>query len=538
MLEDDLMIFQNLVKNSSFEAGILEPWKGNNTYITSKPCPDTIGDFSAFLTQKNVTASVEQIINVVPGESYHLSISLAAHRIGISPKIKIVLEFLDLSGQPIGDGIHIRLQKGQLSNWFRKTVKTIHQNSLIVPAGIHFAKLTIMKIASSFTTGVIIDNVALTRIKEDMSLPTAYVANSGTNIVSVVGDNPNAIVVGEGPVAMVKATVNDNSFIYVANEDGTVSVIQASDNTVVATINLPGEPSFQFNRNILINSDESTVYVANYDSSENTGYVSVIDTATNTLTTSIMVQSDPITMALTHDEQSNSGLLYVINNGSHSISVIDTANNTIADNFSIKDASPRYLVITLDNQYFIIGYSDGKYFHVGEVSTNTIIKSVKHSGTKHLKSLTLSLDSTLVYAGYKVNKRTDKDGAALKPYKIYDDFAHGPNTELGYYRYPAKPEMVVENELTDDYTAIYVSLVDSGNDLYEIVREVATNTFTIMTHLDIDSFTGFFALSSDKNYIVTTNTNDSVSYIDTATLSIIETFNVQSDPKVLILLDS
>ncbi|WP_105617307.1 NTTRR-F1 domain [Vallitalea okinawensis] len=532
------MFFQNLIKNNNFEDGTLDPWIGSNAYIDSILSPEGSGKYSAVLAGREVDASIHQIINVVPGESYNLVMTLATKDEEISPPITVTLEFLDLSGHPIKEGINYRLLKGQLSNYFSTTHKTIHETSLRVPANSYFAKLTIMKMAFPFTSSVVIDNVSLIRVKEESDIPTAYVGNSDTNIVSVVGSNLDAIVVGQGPVAMAKASVNGNQYIYVANEDGTVSVIQVSDNTVIATINLPGEPSFQYNRNILVNSNESTIYVANYDSSENTGYVSVIDTSTNTLTTSIMVQSNPTIMVLTNHGQPNSGLLYVINFGSHSISVIDTSNNTIADNFEIKDAAPNSLVITLDNQYFIVGYHDGHHFHIGEVSTNTIIKSVKYVSRKHLKSLTLSLDGTMVYAGYKVGGQKDEDGAAFKPYKVYDNFSHGSNTELGDYNKPSKPEMVAESDLSDDYTVIYVSVVDHGNYLYEIIRQTSTNAYSVMTRLDISSFTGFFALSSDNNYIVTVNSNGSVTYIDAATFSILETFVVANSPKVLLLLDS
>ncbi|WP_432666753.1 NTTRR-F1 domain [Wukongibacter baidiensis] len=532
------MLFQNLIKNSNFEDGTLDPWIGCNAHIESKLSPSMTGKFSAVLTSKEVDASIEQIINVIPGESYNLTISVTTDEEGISPPIKVVLEFLDLSGRPIKDGINLSILKGQLSDWFRTTYKTIHQNSLQVPANSYFAKLTIMKMASSFTTDVVIDNIALISIKEEISVPTAYVGNSGTNTVSVVGTNLDTITVGEGPVAMAQLTVKNKQYIYVANEDGTVSVIQVSDNTVIATIDLPGEPSFQFNRNILVNSDESTVYIANHDSSTSNGYVSVIDTSTNTLTTSIIVQSNPVTMALTNDGQPNSGLLYVINNGSHSISVIDTSSNTVTDNFEIKKADPKHLVITFDNQYFIIGYDDGHHFHVGELSTNTIIKSEKYGGKKHLKSLTLSLDGTLLYAGYRVGKNSDQDGAAIKVYDIYDNFSAIQTIKFGYYRTPSDPLMLIEYELTEDYNIIYTTGVSYGTYLYEIIRQTSTNIFTEMSHLDIGSFTGFFALSSDNNYIVTVNSNNSVTYIQTSSFSAIEAFYVQSNPQVLLILDS
>lgn len=529
------MIIQNLIKNYGFENGILDPWIGQNACVVSHPQPNMTGNFSAILTGDDVDASIEQTIRVIPGESYNLGISIATTKKGISPPISILLEYIDLSGQTISEGINIRVLEGQLPNGKRSIFKTIHQSSLRVPFNVHFAKLTIMKYASTCTTGVIVDNTSLTRIEDDISLPTAYVGNTGSNTVTVIGDDFDTITVGQGPVAMIQVTLNSAQFIYSANEDGTVSVIQASDNTVITTIDLPGELSWQENRNILTSSDGSIVFVANQDSSTNQGYVSMIDTSINTLTKSIKVDSNPITLALTNDGQPNSGLLYVVNLGDHSISVIDISTGKVKTNFKVEQNDPTYLVITTDNQYFVLGYNNANHFHVGEVSTNTIIKSITYSDDRHLKSYTLSLDGTLLYVGFRVGQdASNHPGAVLKPYNIDNDFSELDDIRLNKQN-PSDPLMLEQYGLEDGFDMIYVGVTDEKY-IKEIVRQISSNTFTILSQLNIDDFGGFFNLSSDNQYIVTANTGgNSATYIQTSSFSIIETIKVQSNPNVLVI---
>jgi YVTN family beta-propeller protein len=68
--------------------------------------------------------------------------------------------------------------------------------------------------------------------------PFAYVANTGSNTVSVVdtATHPPSVVatvpVGVGPNAV--AVTPDGKHVYVTNADGTVSVIRTAKNKVVA----------------------------------------------------------------------------------------------------------------------------------------------------------------------------------------------------------------------------------------------------------------------------------------------------------------
>ena|SRR5438132_2685827 len=106
-------------------------------------------------------------------------------------------------------------------------------------------------------------------------------------------------------------------FAYISNEnDNDVSVIDTSDNTVVATV---GVGSLPFG--VAVKPDGTRAYVTNNGSSS----VSVIDTSTNTVVATVGVGSAPSEVAVKPDGTR----AYVTNSSSNNISVIDTSNNTV-----------------------------------------------------------------------------------------------------------------------------------------------------------------------------------------------------------------
>ncbi|MDY7965682.1 YncE family protein, partial [Bacillus thuringiensis] len=110
---------------------------------------------------------------------------------------------------------------------------------------------------------------------------------------------------------------NTGKFAYVANfGSNTVSVIDTSSNTVVATVPVGVAPS-----SVAVTPNEKFVYVANSSSST----VSVIDTSSNTVIATVPVGFLPLGVAVTP----NSKFAYVTNAGSSTVSVIDTSSNTV-----------------------------------------------------------------------------------------------------------------------------------------------------------------------------------------------------------------
>ena len=79
---------------------------------------------------------------------------------------------------------------------------------------------------------------------------------------------------------------------YIANSDGTVSVIETAADKVIATINVGADP-----QGVAVTANGTKVYVTNGGSNN----VSVIDTATNTVVASVNVGNYPQSAAASPD---------------------------------------------------------------------------------------------------------------------------------------------------------------------------------------------------------------------------------------------
>ncbi|WLR43241.1 hypothetical protein LC087_03335 [Bacillus carboniphilus] len=80
-----MSLIQNLIENGNFKQGRLSPWIGENAEVIPSPCPSIVDGFSAKLKGGREEASIFQNFNVITGESYSLTLSLATVRKGTSP---------------------------------------------------------------------------------------------------------------------------------------------------------------------------------------------------------------------------------------------------------------------------------------------------------------------------------------------------------------------------------------------------------------------------------------------------------------------
>lgn len=159
--------------------------------------------------------------------------------------------------------------------------------------------------------------------------------NLGTGTISIIrtSDNsvrPNAITGFSGPFAI--AITPDGNYAYVTNFGSnnfspvgtTVSVVNLSRNTIVATLTLGIQPS-----GVAITPDGSFAYVSSYSTVYNgpsftnltasQGIINVIDIKTNTVTTSIMaVGFSPDQIAISPNGQ----FAYVSNYSTNTVSII------------------------------------------------------------------------------------------------------------------------------------------------------------------------------------------------------------------------
>jgi YVTN family beta-propeller protein len=175
-----------------------------------------------------------------------------------------------------------------------------------------------------------------------------YVANAGSNTVSVISGASNTVVatvaVGSDPRGI--AYDNSNGDVYVNNEgSATASVINGKTNTVIATI-----PSVN-------GAGEHTA--AQYDPSNGDVYmtsdggVTVINGATNTIIKTLSL-GGPYTMGV----DTGNGDVYISDAGS-TVWVVSGATNTLAATINGPFASCEGITYDTTNNYLYMGDEDG-----------------------------------------------------------------------------------------------------------------------------------------------------------------------------------
>jgi YVTN family beta-propeller protein len=155
----------------------------------------------------------------------------------------------------------------------------------------------------------------------------AYVTNGGSGTVSIY-DVVNVrldreVQVGANPVAVVPSGLRAE--VYVVNSGtpgspGSVSVINAENNSVAATIPVHRQPV-----DLALDPDENFAYVANSGSNN----VSVIDLKSHREVAVIGTGEEPVSVRVSPDGKT----LAVANRRGNSVSLIDTASRTVRSAF-------------------------------------------------------------------------------------------------------------------------------------------------------------------------------------------------------------
>lgn len=192
----------------------------------------------------------------------------------------------------------------------------------------------------------------------------AYVANLGSNNVSVINTSSNTVSatinVGSQPNGV--AITPDGTRAYVANGGGEVWVLATGGNTVAAKVALGGYPTA-----VAITPDGTRAYVTR----DNSNNVSVIDTSTNTVSATIPVGAQPSGIAITLDGTR----AYVTNVGSGSVSVIAISSNSVIATISLGAVGPLGIAITPDGSraYVVDGLGN---VSVMATASNSVISTV------------------------------------------------------------------------------------------------------------------------------------------------------------------
>ena len=221
----------------------------------------------------------------------------------------------------------------------------------------------------------------------------AYIANLGSNSVSVVNTATNTVIatvaVGSQPFGV--SVSPDGSKVYVAISDAwssDVSVINTGSNTVIATVAVGSVP-----QGVAVSTDGSKVYVAN----GNSNTVSVINTTTNAVDATIFVGTTPWGVSVSP----NGSKVYVANSNSTNVSVINTATNTVSATVTV-GSQPRCVSVSPDGSKVYVSNYNSNYISVINTATNTVSATVGVGFQPY--GVSVSPDGSKVYvANYSSN---------------------------------------------------------------------------------------------------------------------------------------
>jgi YVTN family beta-propeller protein len=329
--------------------------------------------------------------------------------------------------------------------------------------------VTIIDIATNTVSGVIngFDGPSGFAITPDGT--TAYVNNYGGpegvgsgngDTVNVVNLSTNTItgapiVVGQAPAELDIAPNGD--FVYVVNyvngtpNNGTMSVIQTSNNTVVATI-----PGFSGPFDIDITPDGNFAYVTNFGSNNFFPFgttVSVVDLTSNTIIATITLGIQPAGVAIAPDGAyayvTNYNTLYSTTfftslvPGQGTVNIIDTASNTVIPPTIVVDQSPANIEISPNGEYAYVSNFTSNTVNVIALQSFQIVAQGCTMQNRYLtqidqvNKITWTVSGTSLpvdYAIYRDAELTDLAGTVLasEPF-IFLDHNRDPNLTYTYY---------------------------------------------------------------------------------------------------------
>jgi YVTN family beta-propeller protein len=215
----------------------------------------------------------------------------------------------------------------------------------------------------------------------DLSLDNdlIYVSNFGqfnvTGTVSVINGTTNTIVatiyIDKNPQAIAYNPAN--GLFYVANTySNTLSIINGTSNSLIGSIpvgDVPGKSP----TGIAVNSINNTVYVTNMGSNT----VSVINGTTNVVVgniTSGMGGSFFSPTGITYNSDNDN--LYVTNRGSDTVSVINSTTNMLIDEIPIDAIAPSGIIYNAANNYVYVTNMGSNTVSVINGTTNALVETI------------------------------------------------------------------------------------------------------------------------------------------------------------------
>jgi YVTN family beta-propeller protein len=207
-----------------------------------------------------------------------------------------------------------------------------------------------------------------------------YVSNYGqfntTGTVSVINGTTNTIIatipVGKNPQAIAYNPAN--GLFYVANTlSGTLSIINGTSNSLIDSIvvgDFPGKSP----TGIAVNSINNTIYVTNMGSNT----VSVINGTSNVIVDNITSGAggnlfSPTGIAYDSDNDN----IYVLNRGSDTVSVINGTTNTLFDEISLNAIAPSAIAYNTLNNYIYVTNMGSNTVSVINGTSNALVETIQ-----------------------------------------------------------------------------------------------------------------------------------------------------------------
>jgi hypothetical protein len=147
-------LITNRIVNGGFETGSLLPFSGSNVSISSIRHS---GPFSAMFLGGTSEGRLTQLISVVPGESFEFFTSIVKIGNAASPRVSIVISYLDNELNLKGTALSIDIPVGNIPIYWRE----IYMTTTPAPSGTTQARVEITKYSLSGSASVVVDDVAL-----------------------------------------------------------------------------------------------------------------------------------------------------------------------------------------------------------------------------------------------------------------------------------------------------------------------------------------------------------------------------------------
>lgn len=309
-------------------------------------------------------------------------------------------------------------------------------------------------------------------------------------------------------------TKNTTSYIFTANEGGSISKIDASTNKVVDTIKIEGVA-----HNLQISPDGKIIGVTNMPVEEKSGddsmnmnmnmkgFALFYNAESDTLVKKVQVGDHPAHIVFTNDGKYAIGT----NNMDNNVSVIDTSNYNIAKVVSV-GKGPHGFRISKDSKFAYVANMGEDTVSVIDVDAGKEVRKIKVGKTPVTTGVT-SDGKTLVATVNGENALAIVDLATDKVEKV----TVGVGPAQVYIQSDDKFAFVA-NQGTEDKPSDTVSKIDMSTKQVVATIKTGKGAHGVVT-------------SDDNKFVYVTNMYDNtVSVIDTAQNKVVSTISVGKTP--------